>query len=291
MKRSSNRSPDKCPGGAPETETVADILHRYLAEVTPFHGLVRSAEWRLLRQTGLLTDPLLDLGCGDGYFGSLLFDQPPMAGIDPEFDQCLKANARKAYRHVLTADAAAMPIPNSHFRTVVANCVLEHIPDIDCALSEIHRIIMPGGSLLFGVPSHRFGDMLFFSACLRKIGCGKMSHAYGEWFHRHSRHFHVDAPAVWLERLARHDFNVISWEYYLDEPALHAFDLAHYLSLPNLIAHKLTGKWIVFPLSLLVPLYERWLLPHVEAQPAKEGPYIFFRVRKENPDQEKTSPR
>lgn len=288
MKRLSSRSPRASNSGTPESppanisrvETVEDVLRHYLAEVTPFHALVRSAEWRLLRQTGLLQEPLLDLGCGDGYFASLLFEQPPLAGIDPEFSRCHEAHSRRAYQNVVTADSTAMPFSNQHFRTVVANCVLEHIPDIDGALREIYRVLIPGGNLLFGVPGPHFGEMLLFSSFFKRIGSRRLAHVYGRWFNRHSLHFHTDAPAVWLERLTRHGFCVPGWEYYMDKSGLQVFDLAHYLSLPNLIMHKLTGKWVAFPLSLLTPLYERWLMRHASAKPAAEGPYIFFRVRK-----------
>jgi ubiquinone/menaquinone biosynthesis C-methylase UbiE len=297
MKHLSNRSPRAFNSGivkiharpkqfgdqAPyisKVETVEDVLRRYLAEVTPFHALVRSAEWRLLRQTELLKEPLLDLGCGDGYFASLLFEHPPLAGIDPEFSRCREARSCQAYQNVITADSTAMPFPNRYFRTIVANCVLEHIPDIDGALREIFRVLIPGGHLLFGVPGPHFAKMLLFSSFLKRIGCRRLSHAYGKWFNRHSLHFHTDEPAVWLERLTRHGFSVRGWEYYMDKSGLQAFDLAHYCSLPNLVIHKLTGKWVVFPFTLLTPLYERWLMPHVSAKPATEGPYIFFRVCK-----------
>ncbi|MFH1154107.1 MAG: glycosyltransferase [Pseudomonadota bacterium] len=263
-----------------ETRSSADVLHSYLTTVTPFHALVRSVENRLLKQSGQIARPLLDLGCSNGFFASLLFPEPPEAGIDPDFRQCLEALARKTHKTIIAASGTAMPFSDGHFRTVMANCVLEHIPDIDAALQEIFRVLCPGGSLLFGVPSHCFGEMLFFSTYLHKFGLKQAGRAYGNWFNRHSRHFHTDTPEVWIKRLERHGFCVDHWEYYLTAAGLQVFDLAHYLSLPNLLCRKLTGRWVVFPLSLTRSLWERWLRPHAEALPEKQGPYIFFIARR-----------
>jgi SAM-dependent methyltransferase len=56
-----------------------------------------------------------------------------------------------------------IPFPDSHFDCVVNNMVFEHVEDIDKALSEIRRVLKPGGRLLSLFPS---------SEVLREGHCG-----------------------------------------------------------------------------------------------------------------------
>ncbi len=60
---------------------------------------------------------------------------------------------RFAYsRKVKNADLTDSPFENETFNLVVANHVLEHIPDEEIALQEIHRVLKPGGLAILQVP-------------------------------------------------------------------------------------------------------------------------------------------
>jgi glycosyltransferase involved in cell wall biosynthesis/SAM-dependent methyltransferase len=257
-----------------------DILRDFLSILPPFHALVRSVEHRLLRRSAPFAAPLLDLGCGDGSFASMLFPQGTAIAVDSDHAQCCEAGKRKAHQHVINSDAAALPFPREYFQTVVSNCVIEHIKDVEGVLREVYRVLRPDGKFFFGVPSHRFGEMLFFAALARRMGFAGLGNAYARWFNRRSIHIHLDSPEVWINRLARHGFRVNRWEYYVSAAGLRAFDLAHYLSLPHLLSRKLTGKWVSFPLSPAIPFLHRWLKPYANAVPEGEGPYIFFSAQK-----------
>lgn len=267
------------------TRTVAKVagrgyLREHLREVPPFRALLRSMECRLFEQAGPVEEPVLDLGCGDGHFASMVFRESPSAGIDEDQRILHEARARSVHQHLMVASATELPFPSNFFKAVVANCVLEHIPDIDTALAEVFRVSHPVGRLLFSVPSHRFGEMLLGSTVLRSLGFARCAQAYADWFNRRSSHFHTDHPATWLKRLARHGFKVLHWEYYMSPTAHQVFDLAHYLSAPRLISRKLSGKWVLFSNLPTNILFERWLRPHYEAKPTGEGAYLFFHTRK-----------
>jgi len=244
--------------------------------VPAFRALLRSIECRLFEQAGPLDPPVLDLGCGDGHFASMAFSTPLLAGFDLDEPSVREAATRRIYRHVLVASAPAMPFADSSFATVVSNCVIEHIPDLEGTLAEVHRVLQPGGRFLFGVPSDRFAEMLVGSTLLCRLGLKALAERYGRWFNRHSAHFHTDSPDVWLERLDRFGFAVTRWQYYMTPAGHRAFDLAHYLGVPNLISRKLTGKWVLWPNPLTLYWLERWLRPYYEAPPPDEGPYLFF---------------
>jgi SAM-dependent methyltransferase len=54
--------------------------------------------------------------------------------------------AEKRAITVIRADLALpLPIPSSSFDVIHANQVIEHVPDLDVFMSEIYRILRPGG--------------------------------------------------------------------------------------------------------------------------------------------------
>ncbi|MCS7002085.1 MAG: class I SAM-dependent methyltransferase, partial [Dehalococcoidia bacterium] len=110
--------------------TRRDYLAEHLKEVPAFRALLRSVECRLFEEAGPLTPPTLDIGCGDGHFATLAYAEPPTVGFDPDPSSVREAVARGGYHNVLLADAQRMPFADGAFATVVANCVVEHIPDV-----------------------------------------------------------------------------------------------------------------------------------------------------------------
>jgi SAM-dependent methyltransferase len=260
--------------------TRRDYLADHLRDVPAFRALLRGVECRLFEAAGRLEQPILDLGCGDGHFASMAFDEPLFTGIDPDEAMVREAKRRGVYRWPIVADATRMPYGDETFPTVIANCVVEHIPDIEAVMAETARVLQPGGRFIFGVPSHKFAEFLLGSTIFRKVGLNRLAEAYGNWFNRHSAHFTTDCPERWLERLHRHGFEVEHWEYYISPAGHRAFDLAHYLGVPRLLSRKLTGKWLAVPNPLANRLFAAWLRPYYEEGPPPVGAYIFFHARK-----------
>ena len=52
---------------------------------------------------------------------------------------------------------------------------------------------------------------------------------------------------MWTARFERAGLAVKSWRYYLSPEATRVMHRDHYLSLPHLVARKLTGRWVPFP--------------------------------------------
>jgi SAM-dependent methyltransferase len=56
-------------------------------------------------------------------------------------------------RPTWTGDLMHMPqVPSAHYDTVVCHQVLEHLPDPGLALSELRRVLAPGGRLIISAP-------------------------------------------------------------------------------------------------------------------------------------------
>ena len=49
-------------------------------------------------------------------------------------------------------DALALPFPDAVFDRIIAAEVLEHIPDDEAAITELHRVLRPGGTIAVTVP-------------------------------------------------------------------------------------------------------------------------------------------
>src|SRR5690606_20303064 len=120
------------------------IVRQHLATVPVHRALIRSAEARLFIQTELF-HPLLDIGCGDGHFASMVFSGPVDVGVDTDASQIAAAARRRAYRLCLVANGARLPFASGSFASIMSNCVVEHIPDVQAVFDEVSRLLRPGG--------------------------------------------------------------------------------------------------------------------------------------------------
>jgi SAM-dependent methyltransferase len=109
----------------------------------------------------------LELGAGTGYFTLNLMRGGHIAAatctdIAPGMIKTLETNADALGLDVTTrvCDAEELPFEDGSFDLVIGHAVLHHIPDLDQAWREIHRVLRPGGLAVFaGEPSER-GDKL-----------------------------------------------------------------------------------------------------------------------------------
>jgi SAM-dependent methyltransferase len=227
--------------------------------------------------------PMLDVGAGDGHFASLLFPGGVDVGIDPSREALKEASERGVYRNLQVASACELPFGDEAFASVISNCVLEHIPDLDSALAEIARVLKPGGMFATTVPSPNYEGYLLGTTLFRTIGLRSLARAYGKWMTRISYHYHYYSPEEWRQRLSRHGLIVREWRYYFSPGAHRMFDLSHYLSAPSLLVRKLTGRWILFPSKPGVGLQRAVLGRFYEQDVRGEGAYIMLVCTKGEP--------
>jgi len=90
----------------------------------------------------------LDLGCGTGlFFDALGATGRTVVGLDRSGDQLRVARARS--RAVLQADAAALPFRDGTFRAVAALWISTDVDDFAAVVSDVARVLTPGGVFLF----------------------------------------------------------------------------------------------------------------------------------------------
>lgn len=107
---------------------------------------------------------LLDLGCGEGrhVIAAYALDGVDAVGVDLSRDDLATARQRltdfagsdgsDALFALLVGDALDLPFGEGSFDAVICSEVLEHIPDWRGAVSEIARVLKPGGQLCISVP-------------------------------------------------------------------------------------------------------------------------------------------
>lgn len=99
---------------------------------------------------------LLDVGCGTGATLAAFESRPvERFGIEPEA-AAVEFCHKRGLTEVRQGCAESLPFPDSAFDLVLALDVLEHLEDDRAGLSEITRVVKPGGFVLLTVPAHPF---------------------------------------------------------------------------------------------------------------------------------------
>ena len=255
-----------------------DPFTRHIRTMAPHRALLRAVEVKFMGAVPLV-HPILDIGCGDGHFASIAYSEKIDVGLDPLWSDLIEAAKRRdTYLSVMQGDATRMPFPDGSFNTVISNCVIEHIPDNDATLSEISRVLKSGGTFATTLPSEHYPEFLLGSTLARQLGFPTLARRYGDFFNNISHHYHVYPPEEWRRRLDAVGLDVVEHHYYFSPAAHRAFDLSHYLGVPNLVARALTRKWVIHP-AQMAP-FERWLRPYYEEPLPDVGAYQFVRCVK-----------
>jgi SAM-dependent methyltransferase len=109
----------------------------------------------------------LEIGAGTGYFTLNLLQagfvrRAVCSDISPGMLEVLQGNARRLGLEVATVrgEAEQLPLADASFDLVFGHAVLHHLPDLPRAFSEFHRVLAPGGMLVFAGEPSRYGDRL-----------------------------------------------------------------------------------------------------------------------------------
>lgn len=94
----------------------------------------------------------VDIGCGNGAFSEAIVERchpSEVQGIDPSEGQLSFARTRPAARlaRFHQGDAMALPFPDASFDVAVMALVIFFVPDPAKGLSEMARVVRPGGTM------------------------------------------------------------------------------------------------------------------------------------------------
>ena len=158
--------------------------------------------------------PILEIGCGDGQFSSLVFREIDEAiDVNPRSVEKCRRLANHLYRRVQCVNARELQFSEGGYGTIYANCVMEHIPDIEAVLVGCYRGLRPGGKLVMTVPLTEMNEHMLFP---------------WNWYARVRQHqlVHVNlfTKQEWKELLLTTGFSDIEFRPYLTGKACKFWD-------------------------------------------------------------------
>jgi 2-polyprenyl-3-methyl-5-hydroxy-6-metoxy-1,4-benzoquinol methylase len=101
-------------------------------------------------------DRALDLGCGEGSFTAMLAASGARA-VGMEVAEAALRRARRTHPELdfkLAPIDGRLPAEDGSFELVWASEVIEHVGDTASWMSEVRRVLVPGGRLLITTPEH-----------------------------------------------------------------------------------------------------------------------------------------
>ena len=124
-------------------ETRISIHEKYSRNKQPF------GEWIVSHYALRPGEKVLEVGCGTGsmWRGVTLPDNchVTLTDLSAGMLDTARSNTGHLAADYALCDVMALPYPDQTFDVVIANMMLYHVPDIDCALQEIRRVLKPGG--------------------------------------------------------------------------------------------------------------------------------------------------
>ena len=205
-------APDHAPAAgspdalqAPSTEDIERWIYAYL-EHAPLSLTLREIN-RLIAVEAVASgrQPVLDVGCGDGFWWTLRDDDREVYGIDISAREIAQAQTR--IQAALTDVSRERPFPGTQFAEIIGNCSLEHVPDIDAALSNLRKAAAPDARLLMFVPTPRWAYQgKLQSWLLRRAPRVAMSLAGA--MNGFFQHWHLYDAKVWTRLLAQNGWQV-----------------------------------------------------------------------------------
>ncbi|MFA5136459.1 MAG: class I SAM-dependent methyltransferase [Patescibacteria group bacterium] len=228
-------------------KTNTYFIRSYLSNAPPFMSVIRTQEAMLFTQNSrYIKRPVVDFGCGDGFFTQTVFGKRIIdVGLDlinnPRIERAVK---NKVYKKILLYDGKIIPLKTGSIQTVISNCVLEHISDIESTVAEIYRILKPGGFFVGSVMTSQWSENLFGKRIFGKL--------YSSYMNKLQKHYSLLSATQWSNLFRNKNFTIVKKNGYLNKKSSEALDIWHYLSIPSLITYHFFNKWVVFPKLLKI---------------------------------------
>ncbi|MEK6794997.1 MAG: class I SAM-dependent methyltransferase [Spirochaetota bacterium] len=260
------------------------LFYRYLCEAPLPLVIERSFECAILREKDF-SRPILDIGCGDGIFSHILFDETIDVGIDPNAVELARAKRFGTYREYIHCFGNKVPKPKGYFKTIFTNSVLEHIPDLDGVLKECNRLLAPGGRMYITVPTDMFDRYSMVYVLLSALRLRGLAEKYRRFFNRFWQHHHFYNAAGWEKLFKRNGFKVADTREYNSKAICLLNDMLAPLSICSFLSRRIFKRWFFVPvLRRLTAVPLTWLFKRTAENDMRRHDcdcgLIFFEIRK-----------
>lgn len=184
--------------------------------------------------------PSMDLGSGDGYLASILFDDKFTYGLDNgEANDYQISVEKNRYEKVLLESAEHMSLADNALSFIFCNSVIEHIPNNEAVLHEVARTLKKGGDFVFTSPSDKFKEYLYISNMLFE----PISSWYKNKRHAMLNHYHTLSHGEWTKRLKNYGLEVKRYDYYISKETCMLWDrIALEVKIKSVFDHEAEKK-------------------------------------------------
>ena len=116
-------------------------------------------EWqvgKLIKKVLMDDSVFLEIGCGDMSLRKYIPKNICYNALDLELSEfhIIKAIKSRSNINIILASADEIPAADNSASLIVSTETLEHIPEIDKAVSEIKRVAMPGTTFICSIPNN-----------------------------------------------------------------------------------------------------------------------------------------
>jgi ubiquinone/menaquinone biosynthesis C-methylase UbiE len=261
-----------------------EFLYTYLEKAPIALAIERTFECEILSKQKFQR-PVLDIGCGDGVFASVLFLDKIDTGLDADVKELKKSQESGMYKELINGFANNISKSNESYATVFSNSVLEHIQDIDAALNEIYRILQSNGTLFVTVPTNLFDHYSIIYQILSGVRWYSLAQHYQKFFNKFWRHYHYYTRNEWITLFEKHNFFTKAVIEYGKKKDCLFNNLMVPLSIPNYLTKKIVNRYFLIPYfrRFYAHLMCKMMKKRIKIDPElKDGGLIFFELIKQS---------
>lgn len=257
--------------------TIENYFRRYLRIAPLCVALWRSVEAKHLSKIKLKR-PILDIGCGWGEFAESFGKKIDM-GIDIAPRDLYVAAKGKMYKNLTLSDARNLPFSDNSYSSIISISTFEHISNTKKLLSEMYRVLKPGGIIAITMETEEVDQNTFYRPILKKIGLGFLSklltNAYNSYFHRRN----LPPKRQWIEDFEKAGFKMVLVKDIISPTITKLYDFFILTSWPSQLFRPFIGRRKVFRPKFLENLLVKIFLKFIEKE-EKIGTNLFIVAKK-----------
>lgn len=175
--------------------------------------------YQLFRQIPC-SEPSLDIGTGDGFVSNYVFAGHKITvGSDPSILSMIYAKKEgNVHQHYIGIDGNAIPFSDGVFNTVVAVHSIDHVRDRKQVLSEMSRVLRPGGRLALSDLSEHAVSFLPMTDIFKAIGFPKLGQDFIKYyFNNGGAEEEPKSPDWYYSTLVELGFEDVKINYFMSE--------------------------------------------------------------------------
>lgn len=157
-----------------------------------------------------LSEPILDVGCGDGqFFRSVWPNIKDVVGIDINASVVATAQESGVYSIIHNVPAVEMAFAPESFCSVFANCSLEHMDNLELVLSKVWDVLKPEGMFLFSVTTDKFLEWTSLPQLMAILQNPGMEKSLLDQYKSYHHLVSAFPPEEWEQKLNAAGFDVL----------------------------------------------------------------------------------